>query len=216
MKLKDLMNYECATLAARGTTAKELMALLLVAGYGVASLKGSPPDSAEQQPLLVVNVKYAPKFQENLSKLSEYYEQDSFLYIPEGSETTGIDQAMVDHLQLDTFDKYSANGKQAIHYYACQIKHDKEKQRRKAVVEEIIKKMNGDRVPSLFFRNRSVPYVDYWYDVESDSLATDCASVRFNCETDKIDSYVVAQMLDELENLVTAYYKKIWHKINIL
>ena len=131
----NVQDYECATYFARGVTVKELMALLLVSGYGVARLYGRTPALDEHRPLLVVNIKYDPKFQENLSKLSEYYDPDSFRYIPEGDEIAEIEQASERHLLLDTFDKYSVNGKRAIYYYARQIKHNKGKQRRKTVVE---------------------------------------------------------------------------------
>lgn len=206
--IEIIRNYECATFVVRESTYKELLAVLLVSGYGVAQLNPSSKKDGEERVLLVVNLKFDPKFRQKLADLSEYYRQDTFMFSSDGEELPVVTDELAEMLQLDTFDRYSINGKHAIHYYAWQGKVRREKQRRKAVIERAIKKMNGDRVPSFFFLNDDIPNIDYWYDAESDSIATEYASIRFDCETDKIDTGIVCKMLYKLEDLLTDYFKK--------
>ncbi len=206
--IEIIQNYECATFVAWESTYKELMAVLLVSGYGVAQLNHSDKAKDEGRTLLVVNMKIDPNFQENISSLSEYYDKDTFVYSPDGEETPELAEKLGEKLQLDTFDKYSVNGKQAIHYYAWQTKVRREKERRKAIIEGAIKKMNGNRYPCIFFDNEDYSEFHYWYDMESDSLVTDYASIRFDCETDKINTCVIDKMLYKLEDMLTDYFKK--------
>ena len=84
--IEIIQNYECATFIAREATYKELMAVLLVSGYGVAQLNHSDTAKDEERTLLVVNMKFAPKFWKNLVGQSEYYDQNTFVYSPDGEE----------------------------------------------------------------------------------------------------------------------------------
>ncbi len=206
--IEIIQNYECATFIAREATYKELMAILLVSGYGVAQSNRLSTATDKGRTLLVVNMKFDPKFRKNLVDLSEYYDQNTFVYSPDGEEIQELAEKLGEKLQLDTFDKYSVNGKQAIHYYAWQTKVRREKNRRKAVIEGAIKEMNGDRYPCIFFDNEDCSEFHYWYDMESDSLVTDYASIRFDCETDKITTCVIEKMLYKLEDMLTDYFKK--------
>ena len=206
--IEIIQNYECATFIAREATYKELMAVLLVSGYGVAQSNRSSMATNKGRTLLVVNMKFDPKFWENLADLSEYYDQNTFVYSPDDEKTQELAERLGEKLQLDTFDKYSVNGKQAIHYYAWQTKVRREKERRKAVIEGAIKEMNSDRYPCIFFDNEDYSEFHYWYDMESDSLVTDYASIRFDCETDKINTCVIDKMLYKLEDMLTDYFKK--------
>ena len=69
---------------------RELKAALLSLGYGVTQIRGSYKEygqsESQEESLLVVNLKDDPKFKENIFKLSEYYNQDSFMYSPKGSD----------------------------------------------------------------------------------------------------------------------------------
>ena len=68
----------------------ELKAKLLKLGYGVTSLEGRFAEAGEMFPgketsYFVVNRNEDPEFFNNIFALSEYYNQDSFLYKPAGS-----------------------------------------------------------------------------------------------------------------------------------
>ncbi len=130
-----IQNYECATFVAYESTYRELMAVFLVSGYGVAQQCRSAKNTDEERTLLVVNVKFDPKFRENISSWSGYYDQDTFVYSPEGTETPEVAERFKEKLQLDTFNRYGVNGKHAISLYARQLKAKKEKQHRKDVIE---------------------------------------------------------------------------------
>lgn len=69
---------------------RELKATLLKLGYGVTEIRGSYKEcgqsESQEESMLVVNLKDDPKFKQNLFKLSEYYNQDSFMYSPKGSD----------------------------------------------------------------------------------------------------------------------------------
>lgn len=69
---------------------RELKAALLSLGYGVTQIRGSYKEcgqtESQEESLLVVNLKDDPKFKEKIFKLSEYYNQDSFMYSPKGSD----------------------------------------------------------------------------------------------------------------------------------
>jgi hypothetical protein len=63
---------------------RNLKATLLKLGYGVTKIAGSyveqGGDESQEESYIVVNLNDDPKFKENLFKLSEYYNQDSFLF----------------------------------------------------------------------------------------------------------------------------------------
>lgn len=139
-----IQNYECATFVAYESTYRELMAVFLVSGYGVAQQCRSAKNTDEERTLLIVNVKFDPKFRENISSWSGYYDQDTFVYSPEGTETPEVAERFGEKFQLDTFNRYGVNGKYAIHYFARQLKAKKEKQHRKDVIESVIKEMNDE------------------------------------------------------------------------
>jgi hypothetical protein len=68
----------------------ELKAALLKYGYGVTSLDGRFAEAGEMFPgketsYFVVNRNNDPEFFNNVFRLSEYFNQDSFLYKPEGT-----------------------------------------------------------------------------------------------------------------------------------
>lgn len=67
----------------------ELKAKLLALGYGVTSLDGRFAEAGQMYPgketsYFVVNRNDDPEFFDNIFKLSEYFNQDSFLYKPAG------------------------------------------------------------------------------------------------------------------------------------
>ena len=72
-----------------------MKAKLLSFGYGVTKIYGSwiegisgtNPKEVAEESFFVVNLKDDPSFYNNLFKLSEYFNQDSFLYKPKGSDT---------------------------------------------------------------------------------------------------------------------------------
>lgn len=69
---------------------RELKASLLRLGYGVTQVRGSYKEfgqnESQEESLFVVNLKNDPNFKRNIFKLSEYYNQDSFMYSPNGSD----------------------------------------------------------------------------------------------------------------------------------
>lgn len=68
---------------------RELKAKLLSLGYGVTQVRGSYRESGkpegQEESLFIVNRNNDPNFKENIFKLSEYYNQDSFMYSPKGT-----------------------------------------------------------------------------------------------------------------------------------
>lgn len=67
---------------------RELKAKLLKYGYGVTQVRGTYRESGiegQEESLFVVNRNNDPNFKDVLFKLSEYYNQDSFLYSPKGT-----------------------------------------------------------------------------------------------------------------------------------
>lgn len=68
---------------------RELKAKLLKLGYGVTQVRGSYRESGnpegQEESLFVVNLNNDPDFKKNIFKLSEYYNQDSFMYSPKGT-----------------------------------------------------------------------------------------------------------------------------------
>lgn len=73
---------------------RQLKAKLLELGYGVTNVRGvyredKSSNDGQEESFLVVNLKNDPKFYDNMFKLSEYYNQDSFLYSAKG-ETTAV------------------------------------------------------------------------------------------------------------------------------
>jgi hypothetical protein len=69
---------------------KELKSVLLKLGYGVTYVLGSYLEGGATKSIensyIVVNLNDDPMFRENLFKLSEYYNQDSFLFKPKNDE----------------------------------------------------------------------------------------------------------------------------------
>lgn len=74
---------------------RELKAKLLSMGYGVTNTRGvyreegissSQGDTDQEESFMVVNLNDDADFYENIFKLSEYYNQDSFLYKPKEEE----------------------------------------------------------------------------------------------------------------------------------
>lgn len=68
---------------------RELKACLLKLGYGVTDIRGAYKEfgktDEQEESFLVVNLKGDENFKKNIFKLSEYYNQDSFMYSPKGS-----------------------------------------------------------------------------------------------------------------------------------
>lgn len=69
---------------------RELKASLLRLGYGVTQVRGSYKEygqnESQEGSLFVVNLKNDTNFKKNIFKLSEYYNQDSFMYSPKGTD----------------------------------------------------------------------------------------------------------------------------------
>ena len=73
---------------------KELKAVLMERGYGVTSVMGSYVEGfgtkaakeVKEHSFFVVNLNDDPNFKEAIFKLSEFYCQDSFLYVPQGGK----------------------------------------------------------------------------------------------------------------------------------
>lgn len=69
---------------------RELKASLLRLGYGVTQVRGSYKEygqnESQEESLFVVNLKNDTNFKKNIFKLSEYYNQDSFMYSPKGTD----------------------------------------------------------------------------------------------------------------------------------
>jgi hypothetical protein len=73
---------------------KELKAVLMERGYGVTSVMGSYVEGfgtkaakeVKEHSFFVVNLSDDPNFKEAIFKLSEFYCQDSFLYVPQGGK----------------------------------------------------------------------------------------------------------------------------------
>lgn len=66
-----------------------LKASLLKLGYGVTKIAGSYLEGGEEtqeESFIVVNLKDDPNFKKNIFKISEYFNQDSFLYKPKDSD----------------------------------------------------------------------------------------------------------------------------------
>lgn len=65
---------------------RELKAKLLSKGYGVTNVRGSYKESilpeGQEESFFVVNLNNDENFKENIASLSEYYNQDSFIYSP--------------------------------------------------------------------------------------------------------------------------------------
>lgn len=76
---------------------KELNAALLQLGYGVTKVRGvfgeegcTGCDTGREESFFVVNLHQDPDFKRRLFRLSEYYNQDCFMYSPLGSDE-GVD-----------------------------------------------------------------------------------------------------------------------------
>ena len=73
---------------------KKLKAFLMERGYGVTSVMGSYVEGfgtkaakeVKEHSFFVVNLNDDPNFKEAIFKLSEFYCQDSFLYVPQGGK----------------------------------------------------------------------------------------------------------------------------------
>lgn len=73
---------------------RNLKAALLEQGYGVTSVTGVYPEETpdgkavkkREESLMVVNLNNDPEFQSKIARLSEWYNQDSYLYKPQGQE----------------------------------------------------------------------------------------------------------------------------------
>lgn len=73
---------------------RELKAYLLKLGYGVTNINGNYIEDygtinakeLGEKSFFVVNIKNGPNFYKNLFEISEYYNQDCFLYKPKGSD----------------------------------------------------------------------------------------------------------------------------------
>lgn len=68
----------------------ELRGLLLALKYGVQKVRGTYREGgvkeSQEESYLVVNIHHDPKFKQNIFDMSEWYNQDSFIYSPEGSD----------------------------------------------------------------------------------------------------------------------------------
>lgn len=69
---------------------KKLAQALITKGYGITKISGHYLEDGdklvEEESYFVVNLRDDPKFKQNLFKLSEWFNQDSFLYKPLGSK----------------------------------------------------------------------------------------------------------------------------------
>lgn len=80
---------------------------------------------------------------------------------------------------------------------------------KKEIVNEVIKDINGDRIPSLFFMNDELEYTDYWYNETNDSLETEIASLSLgNYDKETINGITIDKILSELENKVIEEFQK--------
>lgn len=80
---------------------------------------------------------------------------------------------------------------------------------KKEIVNEVIKDINGDRIPSLFFMNDELEYTDYWYNEANDSLETEIASLSLNnYDKETINGITIDKILSELENKVIDEFQK--------
>lgn len=76
----------------------ELSASLLHRGYGITQINNNCIEDfgrivsleLKEKTYFVVNLKHATDFYQTLFKISEYYNQDSFLYMPEESSTAYV------------------------------------------------------------------------------------------------------------------------------
>lgn len=93
----------------------ELKSVLLKLGYGVTRIAGSylegGKDESQEESFLVVNLNDDPDFKNKIFKLSEYYNQDSFLYKSKDS-----DDAFLIGTNYDTYVGYK-NEKNAGKFY---------------------------------------------------------------------------------------------------
>lgn len=77
---------------------RDLKAALLSYGYGVTAVTGVYPEELPngqsipkgEESLMVVNLPNDPNFQSNIAQLSEWFNQDSYLYKPKGSEQASL------------------------------------------------------------------------------------------------------------------------------
>ena len=97
-----IKNYECAILTAwrnRYTDVtdntfipthihfnRKLYAALLRLGYGVTNIRECSKQEEQEDSFLVVNLNDDTDFKSNIFTLSDYYDQDSFMYSPKGSD----------------------------------------------------------------------------------------------------------------------------------
>ena len=77
---------------------RELSASLLYSGYGITRIKNNCIEDfgriisleLKENTYFVVNLKHATDFYQTLFKISEHYNQDSFLYMPEEGSTAYV------------------------------------------------------------------------------------------------------------------------------
>ena len=80
---------------------------------------------------------------------------------------------------------------------------------RTKIINNILKKFYGIRIPALFFDNRDFPYIKYWYDENHDSLSTEYLSIDLNCYPNKNLSFdLFNKLLNEMENKLIQHFKE--------
>lgn len=88
--LKDIAEGAAYSISMNKKRNRDLKTMLLSKGYGVTNVRGiwtnDQGDKEQEQSFIVVNLKDDPNFQENIATLSEYYNQDAYLYKPKGEE----------------------------------------------------------------------------------------------------------------------------------
>lgn len=79
---------------------------------------------------------------------------------------------------------------------------------RTKIINNILKKIHGIRIPALFFDNKDFPYIKYWYDEKHDSLSNEYLSIDLNCYPNKILSFdLFDKLLNEMEDKLIKYFK---------
>ncbi len=86
----EMKQGECFSTEEKKFYNRELKAALLGLRYGVTNIRGSYKEvgqnESQEESFLVVNLNDDPNFKNNIFKLSEYYNQDSFMYSPKDSD----------------------------------------------------------------------------------------------------------------------------------
>lgn len=78
---------------------------------------------------------------------------------------------------------------------------------RKVAIQEMIDKYRGNKLQLFCFNNDNIPYIEYFYDEETDCIRAGNESVPFHYHIDEIDSHLIDCVLSDLEKKLMSYYK---------